>query len=522
MIPFYAIGEMTKKGRRRRNESEFDAQKAIIQFNYKDKQSKPQLVREVLSNHSNIKKSIINGHSLDSSLELLLSSSLDKRKNTSAIENRLLNKPIYDVGIIDNLQDKYKLRNNTDNRYSGNNFIQEEAIKNINSLNDDISIKKQNDSYEKTLGLVYNNKNTYFPNFKEFCGDLEEAQKDMAKYFSEIPRYCYFIESEYKNYKEKYEKIKNDFTEQSKLLEDLTKRTEELTVETTELKGSIKCTITENTQLKNNQILLNTFKNETDRFIGVLKDDLEKKNEEVKNLIQENKEFKIQNSRKEYDVEILEMELRNKGITIEKMSSEINLIKNEVENQISACTSILDCFKASQIHLEISELGKENYNLLKYKRMLEETKLVFYILKENFKVIFYQNECLKSSMFDLIVLHDKQIKHYTSRSLIFEEKARKYEVLLTDSIKPTISLIAKQMEEIRLELKNYHSINYLESLKSSFVRQQKQQKQEFDLARTKYEKQIASKNKKIEEMEQRIKELTGKIEEQEDVWEVFK
>jgi len=118
-----------------------------------------------------------------------------------------------------------------------------------------------------------------------------------------------------------------------------------------------------------------------------------------------------------------------------------------------------------------------------------------------------QNE-LRSVVQDLQLVNKNKIEELEIELKKANETNTSYKNLLFVSIKAETESVKDKIEELARKLKTYHEAHNLEGGRKNFAEQLNKQKQEFEASKIKYEKQIS--------------ELVRKLEEQEDVWEVFK
>lgn len=152
--------------------------------------------------------------------------------------------------------------------------------------------------------------------------------------------------------------------------------------------------------------------------------------------------------------------------------------------------------------------SRKFFFLQNYKRFYEENKAVFSFLEENVRAMQIQQSELKSFVQNLQLVNKNKIEELEIKLKKANEMNTNYENLLFVSIKAETESTKEKVEELARKLKIYHEAHNLEGGRRNFAEQLNKQKQEFDASKIKYEKQIS--------------ELAKKLEEQEDVWEVFK
>jgi len=374
---------MTRKSRGKRSSEKADIKNTIIQIEDNISSSNHRLLNKMLKNQIDLQRKVDLRRSLDSSLELLLSSSLERQKRPANIDNadryeyerlQAYSKPNFEIKTFEDLSNGFKRVSDRQDlrevRKSGDkdclkrkdpqlcNYIDESSNQKPSSThykNEHFSEKIAKTSYEKHLDIIFAKKDAYVPEFGENEENLGNVHEDMVKFFSTVPRYCYYLENEYKNCKEKYNKTLIDFNEQNITIKDLTVRIEELVKESKDLREAVVRLTSENSYLKNNQKVLNGFKEETDHFIEILKMDINKRNIEMEELIKENSELKIQKSRKEYENEALEADHKRAKFSIERFKAELTLIKSDVGHQYKSIQKMVANINKQEIYDKVFE-----------------------------------------------------------------------------------------------------------------------------------------------------------------------
>lgn len=394
---------MTRKNKGKRSNEKADIKNTIIQIEDNISSSNHRLVNKMFRNQIDLQRKVDLRRSLDSSLELLLSSSLERQKKPTNIGNanryeyeriQAYSKPNFEIKTFEDLSNGFKrvsdrqgLREvrkisdkdslkKKDSQNKFNSYIDESSnqrpssISSIHFKNENFTEKIGKTSYEKHLDIIFAKKDAYVPEFGENVENLGNVHEDMVKFFSTIPRYCYFLENEYKNCKEKYNKTLIDFNEQNITIKDLTIRIEELVKESKDLREAVVRLTSENSYLKNNQKVLNGFKEETDHFIEILKMDMNKRNIEMEELIKENNELKIQKGRKKYENEALEADHKRAKFSIERFKAELSLIKSDVGHQCKSIEKMVANINKQEIYGKIFEAEQKIFFFAKLQKIL--------------------------------------------------------------------------------------------------------------------------------------------------------
>lgn len=119
-------------------------------------------------------------------------------------------------------------------------------------------------------------------------------EEKMKKYFIEIPKYCYFLKNGYKTYKSKYELVAKDYEETKELKIMLSTRIDDLLIKVKEQSALLLQLRNENDSLKNKQIILDSYKLESESYFDLVKNDSLIKAEELEAISHENSNLKIQ------------------------------------------------------------------------------------------------------------------------------------------------------------------------------------------------------------------------------------
>lgn len=379
-------------------------------------------------------------------------------------------------------------------------------------------------NYEHTLNASINKKTIFDPQIEKLRTNItsEENEKAMMNLLVEFPKLFYFVKDEYENYKKKYESTLKDFVGLTKVKEDMENRIQEL-VKTSQNQNEIIMEMKqENTMLKNKQAVLDSFKEESLGYMELIKEDSNKKGMEVEALLKETNQLNISNHKYTILISKQELELQRRKLEIEKLNERINAMeqqRREAEEEKERTVFSIGEIKQRFRKLDIFELD----SIYKWKKktqqmedaLLNEVKGKSQIITEQKKQI----EDLFASMEELKL-----------RSCMDRNRAKEVEDLLmkaqevskarAGAVGLEISLLVGRLKE---SAKSAAGQIELAKDATKIMNEKLRQKQDEieDLKRKMSLKAMELEAQKTR-ANTRIQELEKKIEDQEDIWDVFK
>lgn len=332
---------------------------------------------------------------------------------------------------------------------------------------------------------------------------LKEKEDTLKDIIYNLPNYFYELKYEYTTYKNKYEKAVSDLSMKEKLCEEFCRKIEELVEESNKKSENILQLMNENEKLKNDQIFLDTIKNEKERLMEIFKKDTEEKNKEIEKLIEERGSLKCENSRLRMEKEMIERETKENVRNFMKLQTEKNVLKIEIENLKVFVKDTFEKHLRTDIFTEIERIEKDNRKLIFFQNFTETIKGGIFQMKQNVIKIEREADTYKGWISNMIVDQSRYEK------LIFEYKRQMNEVakIFDVNIKGTIENIKKEIKKVESDTKALKKTVTVENIQKEFMKIIDRQKSEFEVQKQQYEK--------------KIKDLNEKIEEQQDIWNVF-
>ncbi|ELA41801.1 uncharacterized protein VICG_01153 [Vittaforma corneae ATCC 50505] len=308
------------------------------------------------------------------------------------------------------------------------------------------------------------------------------------------------------NFKCKYEKTAADLIEQKKVNETLIQRVNQLVEDTTSKGETIFKLMSENELLKNRQEVLDSYKLEKDNFIEIMKKDSDGKTQEINELISENGKLKCAHSKLLTERDLLERELKECGRNFIKLENEKNVLKTEIENLRIFTENTLKRYLDSSLFGEIERICLENRKLVYFQHFFETVKAEMAIFRQDFRVFQKNIESGRSKLCFNIGNQGEYVKGLISKSRHLEN-IKKDQKESFSNISSKLSSVKQALDTLVESAGKLKGLFSVEKLKLGFVNIINAQRSEFEIQKQTYEK--------------RIKELTEKIEEEEDIWDVF-
>ncbi|KAM0681130.1 hypothetical protein GINT2_000915 [Glugoides intestinalis] len=353
------------------------------------------------------------------------------------------------------------------------------------------------------LEQIFDRKESLENRIKEKDGKkLDEflMRTDLKETLYDLPYYFFAMKCEYENLKSKYENILTDLAEQKKVCEELANRGKQLTEESATKSESLLNIKSENETLRNKQKVLDSYKDEKDRLLDILKKSLDSKAQEIEELVRENGEIKCANSKLQTSKDLLEREYREKQGDFTKLVSQKNVLKTEIENVKKVVEVTLERHLNSGLYVEIERISKENKRLVFYESYYKCFKSLVSTLKQN--MVGFQTSIFNSKSKATLLIEE------VIKLLYKEQTTRKGISVKTVELMEHSSLIKKSILDVFHSSQDLEKLFSVESIKKEFAKAISNQKNEFEMQRRGYER--------------KIKELTEKLEDHEDVWTVFK
>lgn len=353
------------------------------------------------------------------------------------------------------------------------------------------------------LEQVFDRKESFENRIKSKDGKkLDEflMRSDLKETLYDLPYYFFAMKCEYENFRSKYENILTDLSEQKKVCGELLNRGKQLTEDSVMKSESLLNLKSENELLRNKQKVFDSYKDEKDRLLEILKKSLDNKAQEIEDLVKENGEIKCANSKLQTDKDLLEREYREKQGDFTKLETQKNVLKVEIENLKKVVEVTLERHLNSGLYVEIERISKENRKLTFYESYFKCFKSLVHTLKQNMTLF-------QANVFDnktkAMLLIEEMIK------LIYKEQTTRKE-LSAQALELTAhsNFIKKSIHDVFNSSKDLEKLFSDESIQKEFAKAISNQKNEFEMQRRGYER--------------KIKELTEKLEDHEDVWTVFK
>lgn len=340
-------------------------------------------------------------------------------------------------------------------------------------------------------------------NVSELLKSKEDALRDILY---NIPHYFYALKGEYLNFKCKYEKTAADLIEQKKVSESLGQRVSQLVEDTASKGETILKLMSENELLKNKQEVLDSYKLEKDSFIELIKRDSDGKTREINELISENGKLKCMNSKVSTERDILERELKENRRNFIKLESEKNVLRTEIENLRIFTESTLQKYLDSGLFNELERICLENRKLVHFQHFFETVKAEVAIFRQNFGAF---QRSIKSGGSKLCLNIENQSEHVrgVASRLHCLENIKKEQREAFSNISNKLCNVKQALETLAEAVGGLKGLFSVEKLKLEFINIINAQRSEFEIQKQAYEK--------------RIKDLTEKIEEEEDIWDVF-
>lgn len=341
---------------------------------------------------------------------------------------------------------------------------------------------------------------------KEILKMLGEDESHLKELLYNIPNYFFTLKQELINTKNILEKVTNDYNEQTKVYNILENKANALVLESNEKSEKLLKLANENEAYKNKQRVLDLFKEETQGYLEILKKDNEEKTKEIEALIQENSEYKIRESKGIYERDLHDREKSELVRNFKRLEIQKEVIKEDVANLKKHVETTFSTIVNSGIFEKVVLLEKENSEMLRY----------LYIYKQ----FSNNNKLIKSALDELTV--ELRTATTVNQNLI---KSKDNDILKGKVYVNELESRILEINEFLNVIRTMNTSNF--SLLENFIIQITRLKEiiQQDVNKKELLQTISSQRKELETQrlfyEKKIKELTEKLEEHEDVWDVF-
>lgn len=337
--------------------------------------------------------------------------------------------------------------------------------------------------------------------------ELLKTKGDMLKEtIRSMPSYFCALSDEYRNFRGKYEQSVVDLIDQKKINESLNKRINELVEDTTKKSETILQMMNENEQLKSKRAVFESYREERDRFMEILKKDSNDKVNEIQGLLDENSELKCKNSKLTVEKDILERDLRENRGNYARLEHGKNVLVVEIENLKKFAIDTLERHVNSEVFEDIERISLENRKVVYFDGFFRNVKATLPEMKRELKRLDGDLIQSKAEINFFIETQAAQMEDATSKLVTFEKERMEQNRVFSD-----VSDAVENIKKFSIELAEYSrelaSLFSTDQIKKEFIKIISTQRKEFETQKQIYEK--------------KIKELTNKLEGEEDIWDVF-
>lgn len=449
-----------------------------------------------------------NEHSINQNKQNFI---LDKKYHQPSVveinENEKITNLLNRENSIENSRESNKINSRSKLSSKSNYSIEKDKI----SKDQKVSIDSIKNEYLETNKSIFNDHNIPETTRREvddidILKVLEDKENTVREILYNMPNYFFKLKQEFINTKNTLGKVTNDYFEQSKVNEELTTKINSLIEEAKEKKEKLLHLITENESYRNKQKVLELFKEETQGYIEILKKDNEDKQNEIEIIYRENTEHKINETKSLYERDLFIREKREMERKFQKLEQQKELIREELGCLKRFVESTVETVAKSGIFEKIKILEREKNEMIKYFYMYSENSSRMRIVYSDLSIFIEQ---LKRA----ITLNQRYLKNREEEIEILKNTVREIKnknQILCDcliKVRKENQETLENIKQLKHQIENVKEIIQQDRNKKQLIETINSQRMELETQRNFYEK--------------KIKELTEKLEEQEDIWDVF-